>query len=66
MKELKGFAKVTLQPGEKAVVTFTIDKDALSFFDSRQHAWVAEKGSFRALIAASAKDVKGTVEFTLK
>ena len=66
MKELKGFAKVTLQPGETAVVTFTIDKDALSFFDARQHVWVAEKGSFRALIAASAKDVKGTVEFTLK
>ena len=66
MKELKGFAKVALEPGQKADVSFTIDKDALSFFDAEKHAWVAEKGIFRAIVAASAADVKGTVEFELK
>ena len=65
-KELKGFAKVALEPGQKADVSFTIDKDALSFFDADKHAWVAEKGVFRALVAASAQDVRGTVEFELK
>jgi beta-glucosidase len=65
-KELKGFAKVMLKPGQKADVSFTIGKDALSFFDADKHAWVAEKGVFRALVAASAQDVKGTVEFELK
>ena len=65
-KELKGFAKVALEPGQKADVQFTIDKDALSFFDAEKHAWVAEKGLFRALVAASAQDVRGTVEFELK
>ena len=65
-KELKGFAKVALEPGQKADVSFAIDKDALSFFDADKHAWVAEKGTFRALVAASAQDVKGTVEFELK
>ena len=65
-KELKGFAKVCLEPGQKADVSFTIDKEALSFFDADKHAWVAEKGTFRALVAASAQDVKGTVEFELK
>ena len=66
MKELKGFAKVVLEPGQKADVSFTIGKDALSFFDAEKHAWVAEKGVFRAIVAASATDVKGTVEFELK
>ena len=66
MKELKGFAKVALEPGQKADVSFTIGKDALSFFDAGKHAWVAEKGIFRAIVAASAADVKGTVEFELK
>ncbi len=65
-KELKGFAKVCLEPGQKADVSFTIDKEALSFFDADKHAWVAEKGTFRALVAASAQDVKGSVEFELK
>ncbi len=66
VKELKGFAKVALEPGQKADVSFTIGKDALSFFDAEKHAWVAEKGIFRAIVAASAADVKGTVEFELK
>ena len=65
-KELKGFAKVSLEPGQKADVSFTIDRDALSFFDAEKHAWVAEKGVFRAIVAASAQDVRGTVEFELK
>ena len=66
VKELKGFAKVALEPGQKADVSFTIDKEALSFFDADKHEWVAEKGLFRAIVAASAQDVKGTVEFELK
>ncbi len=66
VKELKGFAKVFLEPGEMADVSFTIDKEALSFFDAEKHEWVAEKGLFQALVAASAQDIKGTVEFELK
>lgn len=66
VKELKGFQKVKLAPGETKEVTFTIDKEALSFFDDTQHAWVAEPGKFEAVIAASAADVKGTVPFELK
>lgn len=66
VKELKGFKKVKLAPGEEKEVTFTIDKEALSFFDDAQHAWVAEPGKFEAVIAASAADVKGIVPFELK
>ena len=66
VKELKGFKKVKLAPGEEKEITFTIDKEALSYFDDAQHAWVAEPGKFEAVIAASAADIKGIVPFELK
>ncbi|MCP3895566.1 MAG: glycosyl hydrolase [Bacteroides sp.] len=66
VKELKGFSKVHLAPGQEKTVTFTIDKEALSFFDDTKHEWVAEPGKFEALIGASATDIKGVVSFELK
>ena len=66
VKELKGFRKVKLAPGEAKEVAFTIDKEALSFFDDARHAWVAEPGKFEAIVAASAADIKGVVPFELQ
>lgn len=66
VKELKGFRKIQLAPGEEKEVAFTIDKSALSFFDDARHAWVAEPGKFEAIIAASAEDIKGVVAFELE
>lgn len=66
VKELKGFSKVKLAPGEEKTVSFVLDKDALSYFDDAQHAWVAEPGQFEAIIAASAIDIKGKAAFELK
>lgn len=66
LKELKGFSKIKLAPGEEQEVSFIIDKEALSYFDDAQHAWVAEPGKFEAIIAASAADIKGVVPFELK
>lgn len=66
VKELKGFDKVKLAPGEEKTISFTITKDALSFFDDAKHEWVAEPGKFEAVIAASAADIKGVVPFELK
>ncbi|MCC8117218.1 MAG: glycoside hydrolase family 3 C-terminal domain-containing protein [Bacteroidales bacterium] len=65
-KELKGFAKVNLAPGETKDVTITIGKDALSFFDPDKHQWVAEPGTFTASAAASADDIRSTCKFKLK
>jgi beta-glucosidase len=65
-KELKGFEKVFLNPGEEKEVTFTIDKTALSFFDADKHDWVAEPGDFEALIGNSSDAIKTKVKFTLK
>lgn len=66
VKELKGFSKIELSPGEEREVTFTIDKEALSFFDDTKHTWVAEPGKFEAIIASSSADIKGVVPFELK
>jgi len=66
VKELKGFEKISLQPGEEKTVTFTVDKAALSFFDDKKHDWVAEPGKFEAIIGASSANIKGKVGFILK
>lgn len=66
IKELKGFKKVRLAPGEEKAVTLTIDRKALSFFDDTRHEWVAEPGKFEAIIGSSSKDIRGIVPFELR
>ena len=66
LKELKGFRKVLLSPGESTEVTFTVDKEDLSFFDPDRHEWVAEPGIFDIYVAAASDDVRGKVSFELK
>jgi thermostable beta-glucosidase B len=63
VKELKDFRKVQLLPNEEKEVKFTIKPEALQFFDDKQHTWVAEPGKFKAYIAASSSDIRGTVTF---
>lgn len=65
-KELKGFKKLSLKPGETANAVFTITADDLSFFDPAKHEWVAEKGKFVASVGAASDDIKSTVNFNLK
>lgn len=63
VKELKDFRKVQLLPNEEKEVKFTIKPEALQFFDDKQRTWVAEPGKFKAYIAASSSDIRGTVTF---
>lgn len=65
-KELKGFCKVFLQPGETRELVFTVDASALSYFDADRHKWVAEPGQFLASVGASSADIRSTAKFTLK
>ncbi len=64
-KELKGFKKVFLQPGESKVVKFDIPDEALSYFDADAHKWVVEPGKFVASIGAASDDIRTTVEFKI-
>lgn len=57
-KELKGFEKVALNPGETRIVTFTLDKRSLAWYSTELHDWYAASGEYQILIAASSRDVR--------
>lgn len=62
-KELKGFAKVFLQPGETKEVSLEIGKDDLSYFDAGKHEWVVEPGEFKALVGSASDNIKSFATF---
>jgi len=57
-KELKGFAKVELQPGETKTVTVHLDFRAFAFYHPSYQQWITEDGEFDILIGASAADIR--------
>src|SRR2546421_8298892 len=64
-KELKAFAKVHLEPGERKTVTLTVALDALAYYDDLAGEWLAEAGEFEVLIGASSQDIRGKATFAL-
>lgn len=66
VKELKGFGKLYLEPGETGVLKFTLGTDDLAFFDAGKHEWVAEPGVYRVLVGASSADIRAEAEFELR
>lgn len=66
VKELKGFRKVFLAPGETAEVTFEIGEDALSYYDPAVHEWVAEAGDFKVMVGSASDDIRAEASFRLK
>ena len=65
-KELKGFEKISLAPGETKTVEFDITLKDLQFFDEASHQWKAEPGKFKAYIGANELDIRSAVAFTYK
>jgi beta-glucosidase len=63
VKELKGFQKIMLQPGETKTVNFNINEELLKFYN-RELKFVAEPGDFKVFIGANVSDVK-EADFTL-
>lgn len=64
LKELKGFRKVDLEPGEEKNVTFTVTPEMLQFFDDKTHGWRAEPGKFRLYVGSSSSDIRSVATFT--
>lgn len=56
-KELKGFEKVSLEPGETKTVTFTLDKRAFAYWSTAIHDWHVETGEFNILIGKSSRNI---------
>ena len=65
-KELKGFAKVELQPGETKTVTVPLDFRAFAYYHPTYSRWVTEDGEFDILIGASAADIRFVETVTLQ
>jgi beta-glucosidase len=65
-KELKGFAKVELQPGETKSVSIKLDFRAFAYYHPEHKRWITEDGDFDLLIAASAADIRHTLTMTLE
>jgi len=64
-KELKGFVKIELKPGEVKTVMFELNERALSFYNPSRKQWIAEPGEFEVLIGSSSRDIRAKVKFTL-
>ena len=57
-KELKGFQKIFLKPGEKQTVQITLNRDAFSFYHPEKKQWIKEPGEFEIWIGSSSKDIR--------
>ena len=58
VKELKGFARVTLAPGEKQRITITLDDKAFRFWNVKADRWEIEGGEYELLVGASVEDIR--------
>ncbi|WP_394388096.1 glycoside hydrolase family 3 C-terminal domain-containing protein [Shewanella woodyi] len=65
-KELKGFSKIYLQPGETGMVTMTLNQRDLSFWDVNSVDWLAEPGEFKVMIGASVADIRLDKQFNYR
>jgi beta-glucosidase len=63
VRELKGFAKVSLHPGESRRVSVVLDRRAFSYYDVKRHGWTADAGDFQVLVGRSSAQIEltGTV-----
>lgn len=64
LKELKGFAKVTLAPGATANVEITLDRNAFAYYDSTTKLWTVEPGKFEILVGTSAASITARLPLT--
>lgn len=66
VRELKGFAKVFLQPGETKKVSITLGENAFAYYDVNTRCWVADKGQYKIRVGRSSRDFPLTANFQLQ
>ena len=64
-KELRGFQRINLQPGEKKTVTLTLPAEKLAFWDEKTHSFVVEPGAFDLMVGASSMDIRAQDQVTV-
>jgi beta-glucosidase len=64
-KNLRGFERIHLQPGEKKTVSFNLTRDDLALWDRHMH-FVVEPGKFKVMIGSGSEDIRLTGEFEVR
>ena len=64
-KQLKGFQKITLSPGQTQHVTFNLNWEDLANWDATARGWIVTPGSFQVMVGASSRDIRLTGAFTV-
>jgi len=59
-KELKGFAKIELEPGEKRKIVFELEERDFSYYNTKYNRWIAESGFFQIALGSSSRDIRIT------
>ena len=64
-KELKGFKKILLAPGQEGSVSIQLDVNDLAYFDVKLNKWVVEPGEYKLQVGSSSKDLRQTLMITV-
>jgi beta-glucosidase len=64
-KQLKGFEKVLLKPGESKVVTVKLDENSFAVWDSEAHKWAIHPGTYSIMVGSSSRDIRLKSAFTV-
>ena len=64
-KQLKGFEKILLKPGESKVVTMKLDKNSFAAWDTESHAWKVYPGTYSVMVGSSSRDIRLKGSFTI-
>ena len=62
-QQLKGFAKVRLDPGATSQVSLRLDRDDLAAFDQATGAWILHEGRYEVRVGRSSRDLRGRAQF---
>jgi beta-glucosidase len=64
LRQLKGFRKISLQPGESRVVSVPLDERSFSYWSVAAHSWKIPSGTFKVMVGSSSEDIRlqGTME----
>lgn len=65
-KELKKFVKIELNPGEEKTVSFKLESNDFSYFDSKRNRWIAESGDYVISVGASSRDIRVSEKINLQ
>jgi beta-glucosidase len=64
-KELRGFERISLRPGETRAVSFWVPAEKLSFYDEGRKAFVTEPGVFEIMVGSSSEDIRARAQFSV-